>query len=100
MVIRDNFCLFGIKTYVVTLHLNRLEETVQMRGNNMVQVRNKRKYLKSIIKQLWLQSVSYFTNLETLLNKEFSDFVSIKFEFRLVLARQNNIENIWYKNMQ
>ena len=35
MIIRDNFCLFCIKTYDVTLHLNRLVETVQMRGHNI-----------------------------------------------------------------
>ena len=33
--IRDNFCLFCMKTYVVTTHLNRLSETVQMRGHNI-----------------------------------------------------------------
>ena len=35
MIIRDNFCLFCIKTYVVTPHLNRLDERVQMRGHNI-----------------------------------------------------------------
>ena len=35
MVIRDNFCYFCIKTYVVTPHQNRLIETVQMRGHNI-----------------------------------------------------------------
>ena len=35
MIIRNNFCLFSIKTYVVTHHLNRLDETVQMRGHNI-----------------------------------------------------------------
>ena len=36
-MIRDNFCKFCIKTYdfVVTLHLNCLDETVQMRGHNI-----------------------------------------------------------------
>ena len=34
-VIRDNFCQFCTKTYVVTLHLNRLVETVQMKGHNI-----------------------------------------------------------------
>ena len=33
--IGDNFCKFCIKTYVVTHHLNRLAETVQMRGHNI-----------------------------------------------------------------
>ena len=32
VIIRDNFCEFCIKTYVVTPHLNHLQETVQMRG--------------------------------------------------------------------
>ena len=35
VIIRDNFCQFYIKTYVVTPHLNRLIETVQMRGHNI-----------------------------------------------------------------
>ena len=35
VIIRDNFCFFYIKTYVVTPHLNRLNETVQMRGHNI-----------------------------------------------------------------
>ena len=35
VIIRDNFCLVYIKTYVVTPHLNRLIETVQMRGHNI-----------------------------------------------------------------
>ena len=34
MIIRDNFCKFCIKPYVVTPHLNRLE-MVQMRGHNI-----------------------------------------------------------------
>ena len=33
VIIRDNFCSFCIKTYVVTTHLNRLVETVQMMGH-------------------------------------------------------------------
>ena len=36
MIIRDNFCLFSIKTYVVTPHMNRLDETVQMRDRILV----------------------------------------------------------------
>ena len=36
MIIRDNFCQFCTKTYVVTSHLNRLNETVQMRGHNIL----------------------------------------------------------------
>ena len=35
MIIRDNFYYFCNKTYVVTPHLNRLKETVQMRGHNI-----------------------------------------------------------------
>ena len=35
MIIRDNFRKFCIKTYVVTPHLNRLDETVQMKGHNI-----------------------------------------------------------------
>ena len=33
MTIRDNFEDFCIKTHAVTPHLNRLDETVQMRGH-------------------------------------------------------------------
>ena len=33
VIIRDKFCQFYIKTYVVTPHLNRLFKTVQMRGH-------------------------------------------------------------------
>ena len=36
MIIRDNFYKFCIKHYVVTPHLNHLEETVQMRGHNIM----------------------------------------------------------------
>ena len=35
MIIRDNFCKFCIKTYVVTPHLNHLKKTVQMKGHNI-----------------------------------------------------------------
>ena len=35
MIIRDNVCLFCIKSYVVTPHLNRLDETVQISGHNI-----------------------------------------------------------------
>ena len=35
VIIKNNFCLFCIKTYVVTSHLNSLDETVQMRGHNI-----------------------------------------------------------------
>ena len=35
MIIRDNFSYFSFKLYVVTPHLNRLNKTVQMRGQNI-----------------------------------------------------------------
>ena len=35
VVIGDNLYKFCIKTYVVTPHLNCLDETVQMRGHNI-----------------------------------------------------------------
>ena len=35
MIIKGYFFLFLIKPYVVTPHLNRLNETVQMRGQNI-----------------------------------------------------------------
>ena len=35
VIIRDNFCYFCIKTYVVTPHLKCLNEMVQMRGHNI-----------------------------------------------------------------
>ena len=35
VIIRDNFCSFYIKTYGVTIHLNRLDETVQLRSHNI-----------------------------------------------------------------
>ena len=35
MIIRDNFCEFCIEPYVVTPHLNHLDETVQIKGNNI-----------------------------------------------------------------
>ena len=35
MIIRDKFCLCCLKSYVVTPHLNRLNETIQMRGLNI-----------------------------------------------------------------
>ena len=35
MIIRDNFCLFCIKTYVVTPYLNCLDKTVQIKGHNI-----------------------------------------------------------------
>ena len=38
MIIRDNFCQFCTKTYVVTPHLNRLFKTVSMRNKIPLQV--------------------------------------------------------------
>ena len=35
MIIRDNFCQLCMKPYDVTPHLNRLVETVQLRGHNI-----------------------------------------------------------------
>ena len=35
MIIEDNFSYFSLKLYVVTPHLNRLNETVQMRGHKV-----------------------------------------------------------------
>ena len=43
MIIRDIFLILH-KTYVVTPHLNRLDETVQMRGHDMVSKRKKKNY--------------------------------------------------------
>ena len=35
MIIDNNFPYFSVKAYVVTSHLNRLDETVQMRSHNV-----------------------------------------------------------------
>ena len=35
VIIRDNFVLILHKTYVVTLHLNCLNEMIQMSGHNI-----------------------------------------------------------------
>ena len=35
MIIRDNFCQFFTKTYVMTPYLNRLIASAQMRGHNI-----------------------------------------------------------------
>ena len=35
MIIEGYFSYFSLKLYVVTPHLNRLVETVQMRGHNI-----------------------------------------------------------------
>ena len=49
MIIRHNFCQFCTKTYVMTPHLNRLEETVQMRGHNIWFQREIRKIIPQIL---------------------------------------------------
>ena len=48
MIIKDNFCQFCIKTYVVTPHLNRLNETVHMRGHNIWIQREIRKIIPQL----------------------------------------------------
>ena len=35
MIIKDFFSYFSLKLYVMTPHLNHLDETVQMRDHNM-----------------------------------------------------------------
>ena len=51
MIIRDNFCEFCTKSYVVTPHLICLDETVQLTGHDIiVSKRNKTKYPSIIIK--------------------------------------------------
>ena len=35
VIIMDNFCLCSIKTYVVTPHLNCLDEAFQIRAHNI-----------------------------------------------------------------
>ena len=35
MIIENNFPYISLKPYVVTPHLNRLDETVQIRGHSM-----------------------------------------------------------------
>ena len=54
MIIRENFVFSAQKT-VATPDLNRLDETVQMRGHNIVSLRNKNS--PSII-------IKYSSNLE------------------------------------
>ena len=48
VIITDNFCQFCTKTYVVTSHLNRLDETVQMRGHNIWFQREIRKIIQQL----------------------------------------------------
>ena len=40
MIIVDNFSYFSLKPYVVTPHLNRHDETVQMRGHKICLMQN------------------------------------------------------------
>ena len=35
VIIKDDFCQFCIKTYIVTPHPNRLNEMVLIRGHNI-----------------------------------------------------------------
>ena len=35
VMIKDNLHYFSLKTYVVTPHLNRLDETIEMSGHNI-----------------------------------------------------------------
>ena len=46
VIIKDNFCYFCIKTYVVTPHLKRLNEThgLDEGSQHMVLMRNKKKF--------------------------------------------------------
>ena len=56
MIIRDNFCSFCVKTYVVIPHLNSLIETVQMRGHNIMVSMSNKKNSPSIINKYPLLS--------------------------------------------
>ena len=53
MISRDNFCKFCIKPYVVTRHLNRINETAQMRGHNMVLMKIKKKLSSNLSLEFW-----------------------------------------------
>ena len=44
MIIRNNFSYFSMKKYVVTPHLNCLDETVPIRGHNICFMQNEQKY--------------------------------------------------------
>ena len=48
----DNFSCISSKPYVVDLHLNRLIETVEMRGRNICFMHNKQKLSLIVIKIL------------------------------------------------
>ena len=45
VIIRDTFCYFCIKPYVVTPHLNHLDGTIQIRGRNIWFLREIRKII-------------------------------------------------------
>ena len=42
-MLKDNFCYFSSKQYVVTPHLNHLVKMVQMRGHNILVMPKKQK---------------------------------------------------------
>ena len=72
MIIRDNFCQFCTKTYVVTSHLNSLEETVQMRGHSIWFKEKKRKNIPSLSLNtplIYRALVTGETNASTVLEK-------------------------------
>ena len=58
MIRRDNFCKFCIKTHVVTLHLNCLVKTVQMRGHK-IWLRNRKNYPSVIIEYSLFSTALY-----------------------------------------
>ena len=62
MIIRDNFCQFCIKTYVVTSHLNRLDETVQ-RGVTAYGLKRKKEKLSLNYHQILLLSIELWSQV-------------------------------------
>ena len=59
----DNFSYFSLKPYVVTPHLNRLAETVQMKGHNIYFMQKRQKlslspnifsYLERVVRWGWV----------------------------------------------
>ena len=48
VIITDNFCQFCIKTYVVTHHLNSLDETVQISCHNIWFQRERKKIISQL----------------------------------------------------
>ena len=63
MIIRDNFCYFCTKTYVMIPHLNRLDKTVQMKGHNICFYAEMTKIIPVIIEYM------YSSYLELLLTR-------------------------------